>query len=129
LSLFYTRREIALRIGVLYSANILATSFSGLIAAATFASIGGAHGLEGWRWLFIILGVVTVAVAVAALWLLPDHPLTTRWLSPEQRQLAHDRMERDTVGLQESRGAIAGFKQALTDPRLALFVLLQTLHM
>jgi hypothetical protein len=38
-------------------------------------------------------------------------------------------MERDTVGLQESRGAIAGFKQALTDPRLALFVLFQTLHM
>jgi MFS family permease len=56
LSLFYTRKEIALRIGVLYSANILATSFSGLIAAATFATIGGAQGLEGWRWLFIILG-------------------------------------------------------------------------
>jgi MFS family permease len=62
LSLFYTRREIALRIGVLYSANILATSFSGLIAAATFATIGGAHGLEGWRWLFIILGELTVKI-------------------------------------------------------------------
>jgi hypothetical protein len=63
------------------------------------------------------------------MFLLPDHPLTTRWLTPEQRQLAHDRMTRDTVGLQESRGAIAGFKQALTDPKLALFVLFQTLHM
>jgi len=38
-------------------------------------------------------------------------------------------MDRDTVGLQESRGAMAGFKQALTDPKLALFVLFQTLHM
>ena len=61
LSLFYTRKEIALRIGVLYSANILATSFSGLIAAATFATIGGAQGLEGWRWLFIILGKSAIA--------------------------------------------------------------------
>jgi len=60
LSLFYTRKEIALRIGVLYSANILATSFSGLIAAATFATLGGAQGLEGWRWLFIILGELVV---------------------------------------------------------------------
>jgi MFS family permease len=60
LSLFYTRKEIALRIGVLYSANILATSFSGLIAAATFATLGGAQGLEGWRWLFIILGELIV---------------------------------------------------------------------
>jgi MFS family permease len=56
LSLFYTRREIALRIGILYTANILATSFAGLIAAATFGTISGAHGIEGWRWLFIILG-------------------------------------------------------------------------
>jgi hypothetical protein len=73
-------------------------------------------------------GVVTVAVAIAAFFLLPDHPLTTRWLTPEQRQLAHDRMERDTVGLEESRGAVAGFKQAIQDPKLLLFVFLQTLH-
>jgi len=72
---------------------------------------------------------VTVAVAIAAIFMLPDHPLTTRWLTEDQRLLAHSRMERDTVGLQESRGAIAGFKQALTDPRLGLFVLFQTLHM
>lgn len=75
------------------------------------------------------IGVVTVAVAAVALWMLPDHPLTTRWLTPEQRQLAHDRMERDTVGLLESRGPMAGFKQAYRDPKLWLFVLLQTLHL
>lgn len=83
------------------------------------------------RWTDVRLtttGVVTVAVAIAAFFLLPDHPLTTRWLTPEQRQLAHDRMERDTVGLEESRGAVAGFKQAIQDPKLLLFVFLQTLH-
>jgi hypothetical protein len=74
-------------------------------------------------------GVVTVAVGIVALFMLPDHPLTTRWLSESQRQLAHDRMERDTVGLQESRGPMAGFKQACTDRRLWLFALLQTLHL
>jgi MFS family permease len=56
LSLFYTRREIATRISILYSANIFATSFAGLIAAATFATLGDVHGIAGWRWLFIILG-------------------------------------------------------------------------
>lgn len=48
LSLFYTRKEIATRLSILYSGNILATSFSGLIAAATFATLDGAHGLTGW---------------------------------------------------------------------------------
>ena len=50
LSIFYTRKEIATRMGILYSANILATAFSGLIAAATFSTIDGSHGIAGWRW-------------------------------------------------------------------------------
>lgn len=50
LSIFYTRKEVATRLAILYSANILSTAFSGLIAAATFATIDGAHGIQGWRW-------------------------------------------------------------------------------
>lgn len=50
LSIFYTRKEIATRLAILYSANILSTALSGLIAAATFATIDGAHGIAGWRW-------------------------------------------------------------------------------
>jgi MFS family permease len=50
LSLFYTRKEIATRISILYSGNILATSFSGLIAAATFATLDKVHGIAGWKW-------------------------------------------------------------------------------
>src|ERR1700761_3817682 len=39
LSQFYTRKELATRISILYSGNFFATSFAGLIAAATFATI------------------------------------------------------------------------------------------
>lgn len=128
LSSFYTRKEIAARLAILYAGNIFATSFSGLIAAATFSSIDGAQGLRGWQWLFIIEGVVTFAVALAGTVLLADSPLTTRWLTPEQRQMAHDRMVRDTVGLKESKGAKAGFVQAVRDPRLWLLAFIQNMH-
>lgn len=50
LSIFYTRKEIATRVAILYTANILSTAFSGLIAAATFATLDGAHGIKGWKW-------------------------------------------------------------------------------
>lgn len=60
---------------------------------------------------------------------LPDTPLTTRWLTPEQRQLAHDRIQRDTVGLESSKGPRAGFMQALRDPRLYLFAFMQNMHL
>ncbi|CAI6334312.1 unnamed protein product [Periconia digitata] len=54
LSIFYTRKEVATRIALLYCAQILATGFSGLIAAGVFAGMDGARGLAGWRWLFIM---------------------------------------------------------------------------
>ncbi|KFY29700.1 hypothetical protein V494_08541 [Pseudogymnoascus sp. VKM F-4513 (FW-928)] len=129
LSAFYTRKEVATRIAILYSGNIFATSFAGLIAAATFASIDGAHGLKGWQWLFIIEGVVTFAVAIAAAYLLPDFPLTTKWLTEEERILADGRIKRDTVGLTPDKGAKEGFKQAIRDPRLYLLCFMQNMHL
>ncbi|KAJ9608454.1 hypothetical protein H2200_007442 [Cladophialophora chaetospira] len=129
LSLFYTRKEIATRLSIFYSGNILATSFSGLIAAATFSTLDGVHGIAGWKWLFIIEGAVTFGVAILGMYLLPDFPLTTHWLKDEERQLAHDRILRDTVGLAPSKGARAGFAQAIRDPRLYLLCLMQNMHL
>ncbi|KAJ0114087.1 vitamin h transporter [Diaporthe amygdali] len=129
LSIFYTRKEIATRLSILYSGNIFATSFSGLIAAAVFNTIDGNQGLKGWQWLFIIEGCLTFGIAIIGMFTLADNPLTTRWLKPEERQLAHDRMVRDTVGLTESKGARAGFKQAIRDPRLWLLCFIQNMHL
>ena len=129
LSIFYTRKEIATRLSILYSGNIFATSFSGLIAAAVFNTIDGNLGLKGWQWLFIVEGCLTFGVAVIGMFTLADSPLTTRWLNPEERQLAHDRMLRDTVGLQESKGSRAGFMQAVRDPRLWLLCFIQNMHL
>lgn len=50
LSIFYTRKEIATRLAILYTANIISTAFSGLIAAATFSTLDGVHGIQGWKW-------------------------------------------------------------------------------
>lgn len=129
LSLFYTRKEIALRISILYSGNIIATAVAGLIAAATFATLDQHLNLKGWQWLFIIEGAVTLGVAGLGVFMLPDHPLTTRWLTPEERQLAHDRIAKDTVDSEESQGAMAGLKQAVRDPRLFLLAFMQNMHL
>ena len=56
LSIFYTRKEVATRIAILYTGNILATAFAGLIAIGVF-KMGGVAGLSGWRWLFILQGL------------------------------------------------------------------------
>ncbi|KAK7212745.1 hypothetical protein V2G26_019923 [Clonostachys chloroleuca] len=73
LSIFYTRKEVATRIALLYCAQILATGLSGLIAAGVF-QMDGVKGLSGWRWLFLIEGVVTAGVAIIGFFMLPNTP-------------------------------------------------------
>lgn len=63
------------------------------------------------------------------MFLLPDSPLTTKWLTEEERQLAQDRIDRDTVGLAPSQGALAGLKQCVRDPLLYLFAFMQNMHL
>ncbi|KAK2035327.1 major facilitator superfamily transporter [Colletotrichum zoysiae] len=131
LSIFYTRKEVASRIAVLYCAQILATGLSSLIAAGIFAGMGGLNGIAGWRWLFIVEGAATGVVAVFGFWLLPNTPLTTRWLSERERELAHSRMEKDKLSDSDSNEASAmdGLRQAVRDRRTWLFCLMQNFHL
>ncbi|SPO06283.1 related to putative tartrate transporter [Cephalotrichum gorgonifer] len=128
LSIFYTRKELATRISLLYTGQVVSTGCSGLIAAATFSTLDGARGLAGWQWLFIIEGAVTALVAMFGFFLLPDDPSRTRWLTEAERALAVERIRRDTVGKQAQGSTWDGLKQACQDPRTWLFCLMQNLH-
>lgn len=123
--------EVATRIAWFYCAQILATGFSGLISAGVFWGLDGARGLAGWRWLFLLEGAITGFVAILGFWLLPNTPLTTPWLSPAERELAHARMERDRVTEAHDTKASTweGLKQACKDKRTWLFCLMQNFHL
>ncbi|KAF1836438.1 MFS transporter-like protein [Decorospora gaudefroyi] len=129
ISSFYTRKETATRMSVFYTGNLLASSFSGLIAAGIFAGLDGKHGLEGWRWLFLLQGVFTVLVAAMAFFLLPNTPLQTRWLSQAERQLAHDRIQLDTTQKRDKVNVWKGLREAAVDYRTWIFALMQNLHL
>ncbi|KAK9236288.1 major facilitator superfamily domain-containing protein [Lipomyces kononenkoae] len=128
LSVFYTKKELSLRIALFYTGNIAANAFCGLIAAAVFATLDNVHGLAGWRWLFLISGVVSFGIGLVGLIALPDTPLTTWWLSAEERQLAHDRVKRDTTEHAGSTSVWNGLKQAVTDYRTWLFCFNMNTH-
>jgi hypothetical protein len=53
LSSIYTRGEIALRLGLFYTAASLSGSFGGLLARG-LTEIGKVGGQEQWSWIFII---------------------------------------------------------------------------
>ncbi|ORY54884.1 putative nicotinamide mononucleotide permease [Leucosporidium creatinivorum] len=125
LSTWYTKRELAFRTAFLYSGSLLSGAFSGFISAGIQKGLDGAHGLESWRWLFIIEGAITAFVALLAILILPDYPATTRWLSTREKALAVYRLEKD-VGSKDEDNVhfLTSLKMALTDYRLYLLAVI-----
>ena len=106
-SCWYTRKELALRTAVLYPGLVLATAFSGLLAAGIFSGLDGKRGVEGWRRLFIIEGAGSFAMAALALFIFLGFPESTtspaKWLlTTDKRALATERIARDRISDKES---------------------------
>ncbi|ORY58135.1 major facilitator superfamily domain-containing protein [Pseudomassariella vexata] len=83
-SYWYMPKDLATRISYFYCASALSGAFSGLLAAA-IAQMDGVGGLEGWRWIFLLEGLVTVVIGISCIFLLIDSPtLSGRWLKPDE---------------------------------------------
>ena len=90
--MWYCRHEIQLRQALFFSAASIAGAFSGLLAFA-IGKMDGVGGLEGWRWIFILEGIVTVLVAISAFFLLYDFPETAGFLTEEERAFVVHRLK------------------------------------
>ncbi|KAI1842384.1 hypothetical protein JX266_011425 [Neoarthrinium moseri] len=81
---WYMPKDLATRISYFYTASALSGAFSGLLAAA-IAEMDGVGGYAGWRWIFILEGLVTVMIGISCFFLLIDSPaLSTKWLEPDE---------------------------------------------
>lgn len=77
-------KNLATRIAFFYCASALSGAFSGLLAAG-IARMDGVGGYEGWRWIFILEGLLTVLLGVLCFFFLIDSPrLSTKWLDPDE---------------------------------------------
>ncbi|KAL7799930.1 major facilitator superfamily domain-containing protein [Trichoderma ceciliae] len=98
LSTWYTRYEVGKRYSMFYLLGCVASAFAGILAYGLM-QLGGREGLSGWRWIFIIEGTITCALAIAGYWLLVDFPDSTRltwsFLGQREREWIVHRIQRD----------------------------------
>jgi predicted MFS family arabinose efflux permease len=96
------------------------------MAGAIVDGLDGARGIPGWRWLFIVEGSLTVFCGFRLYFLLPDYPLTARFLRPAQRRLVHIRILADhhvTVASMSRRmTSWQAFKSVVTDGKTWFFL-------
>ena len=95
LTLFYTKKELALRIGYLFVSSALAGACGGLLAYG-IGFMDGIAGQSGWRWIFIIEGIPTVMWGIALWFLLANDPQSAWYLDDSEKQLLLARLQRQT---------------------------------
>ena len=96
LSMFYRRKQMLYRIGMFYCAAPLSGAFGGLLATG-LAEIRF-NGYNGWPWIFIIEGIITVLYGIVAMFFLPHTPGSAKFLTEEERSGALQRMKMDAHG-------------------------------
>ncbi|KAI0144491.1 major facilitator superfamily domain-containing protein [Xylariaceae sp. FL1272] len=126
LSSWYKKQEQSKRFAVYISAAILSGAFGGLLGGAITSGLDGAHGIAGWRWLFIVEGAATAGWSIIASFILLDFPANTKRFSEAERRLAIQRILADQVrsGTEDvpTPGHLQALKMALSNWRVWLFV-------
>ncbi|KAL1601519.1 hypothetical protein SLS60_006434 [Paraconiothyrium brasiliense] len=75
---WYTKAERGKRVALFYCTAALASMFSGYIQAGAYSGLDGVMGRQGWQWLFIVCGVISLPIAFLGYFFIPDFPETTR---------------------------------------------------
>ncbi|KAI1456080.1 DNA-repair protein rad2 [Annulohypoxylon moriforme] len=93
LTFFYTKQELALRVGYLFVSAAISGALGGLLAYG-IGQMAGVAGYSGWRWIFIIEGLPSIVIGVAAFFLLPNDIEHAYFLTPEEKKFAAARHQR-----------------------------------
>lgn len=59
--------------------------------------MSGVRGYNGWRWIFIVEGVITIAAGVCGKYFIVDWPETAKFLNSEERNLLLRRLREDVA--------------------------------
>ena len=122
LTFWYRPEERALRIALILASATLGGAFGGAIAYGV-GLLNSAHGIQAWRYLFIIEGAPSCAGAVLVWFFFPDYPETVSWLSPAERELVVKRLK-GVASLGHHRITWAEAKETLRDYRLYVHYLI-----
>jgi MFS family permease len=103
LSCWYCRFQVQKRFSGFYLLALLAPGFSNILAWA-LSLMNGVGGLAGWRWIFIMQGIITICLGLMGYIFIVDFPdrstqpqLITRrpFLTVEEAEIIKARIDRD----------------------------------
>lgn len=93
LTFFYTKHELALRVGYLFVSAAIAGALGGLLAYG-IGHMHGVAGMSGWRWIMIIEGIPTIILGVLVYFFLPNDAGSAYFLTENEKKAMEIRHSR-----------------------------------
>lgn len=116
-STWYTRDEIPVRTGIWFAGNSVGGIVSSLLAYG-LGHISHDDTVGPWRSMFVVLGVATFLLGAVLLTFLPNSIAKVRFLSPEERTWAADRVVVAGLGrTDKTRWCWRQMRECLIDPK------------
>lgn len=94
LTFFYSKHELALRVGYLFVSAAIAGALGGLLAYG-IGHMDGLEGMSGWRWIMIIEGIPSVILGIITYFALPNDAQSAYFLTKEEKALMEVRRRRE----------------------------------
>ncbi|KAJ5500781.1 hypothetical protein N7453_009832 [Penicillium expansum] len=98
LSSWYVRYDVQKRFSIFYLFGCVASALAGVLAYG-LSQMDGIQGIQGWRWIFIMEGVLSCVVGLLTLFFLVDFPdrayKSWRFLSEKECAFIVRRINRD----------------------------------
>lgn len=93
---WYRQFETARRVSLFYMAALFASGFGPIFAyALSLIRVGDGMYRSGWRWIFIIEGVATIAAGMISPFFLVEFPERVTFLTPRQKHIAVNRVRQE----------------------------------
>lgn len=91
---WYKQSELGTRAAVFCGFGNLGNMAGGWIQAALLKSVTGKGSLPPWRWMFIVVSLMTIPFAIFGWWAIPDlpHHRSARFLTKEEKDYAVRRL-------------------------------------
>ena len=83
--------------------------------------MNGVGNLDGWRWIFVLEGLLTVVVSLAAYFFIHNYPSTATFLTEDERQRIHDRLKASNDATRDEAFSWKNVRGALADPKVLLY--------
>lgn len=120
IGMWYRRHEAQKRYSFFFSSTTLAGAFGGLLASA-IGKMDGVRGYRGWRWIFILEGLLTIVASFFLFFLLPNFPEESKWLTEDERTFVKARLQVEQgKSARDRKMSLSDVGRVFKDPKIII---------